>query len=51
MDAVAFGTSFLVNHDLPARIKTGTVLNQPDPAIFYTWDEQGYTDCPVLTTS
>ncbi|MXS84101.1 alkene reductase [Nitrosomonas oligotropha] len=51
IDAVAFGTSFLANPDLPARIKTGAALNPPNPATFYTWDAQGYTDYPALTTS
>ena len=51
VDAVAFGTSFLANPDLPARIKTGAPLNEPNPATFYTWDAQGYTDYPALTTS
>lgn len=51
IDAVAFGTSFLANPDLPARIKAGAQLNQPNPATFYTWDAEGYTDYPALTTS
>lgn len=51
IDAVAFGTSFLANPDLPARIKTGTLLNPPNPATFYTWDAEGYTDYPALTAS
>lgn len=51
IDAVAFGTSFLANPDLPARIKTGTLLNPPNPATFYTWDAEGYTDYPVLNPS
>lgn len=51
VDAVAFGTSFLANPDLPARIKTGAPLNEPNPATFYTWDAQGYTDYPALTTT
>lgn len=51
VDAVAFGASFLANPDLPARIKTGAALNPPNPATFYTWDAQGYTDYPALTTA
>ncbi len=51
IDAVAFGTSFLANPDLPARIKTGAPLNQPNPATFYTWSAEGYTDYPALNPS
>lgn len=47
VDAVAFGTGFLANPDLPARIKVGAVLNQPNPARFYTPGPEGYTDYPV----
>ncbi|MCY7407805.1 MAG: alkene reductase, partial [Alkalinema sp. CAN_BIN05] len=32
IDAVAFGSSFLANPDLPERIKLDAALNQPDPA-------------------
>jgi len=48
VDAVAFGVSFLANPDLPARIKTGAPLNEPNPATFYTFDAEGYTDYPTL---
>lgn len=48
LDAVAFGTSFLANPDLPARIKARAPLNKPDPAKFYTPGADGYTDYPVL---
>lgn len=47
LDAVAFGTSFLANPDLPARIKAGAPLNTPNPATFYTPGPEGYTDYPV----
>ena len=47
-DAVAFGTSFLANPDLPARIHTGAPLNAPNPATFYTPGPKGYTDYPAL---
>lgn len=50
VDAVAFGTSFLANPDLPARIKTGAPLNQPNPAKFYTPGSEGYTDYPALSS-
>lgn len=48
LDAVAFGTSFLANPDLPARIKQGAALNAPDAATFYTPGAKGYTDYPNL---
>ena len=48
VDAVAFGVSFLANPDLPARIRTGAPLNEPNPATFYTFDAEGYTDYPTL---
>lgn len=49
VDAVAFGTPFLANPDLPARVQAGAVLNKPDPATFYTPGAKGYTDYPALT--
>ena len=48
LDAVAFGTAFLANPDLPERIRRGVALNAPDPATFYTPGPQGYTDYPTL---
>lgn len=48
IDAVAFGTSFLANPDLPGRIKNNTDLNAPDPATFYSSGPAGYTDYPVM---
>lgn len=47
LDAVAFGTGFLANPDLPARIKMKAPLTPVDPATFYTPGPQGYTDYPV----
>lgn len=47
LDAVAFGTAFLANPDLPIRIRAGASLNQPDPTTFYTPGEHGYTDYPI----
>lgn len=49
LDAVAFGTAFLANPDLPARIRARSVLNSPDPATFYTPGPAGYTDYPALS--
>lgn len=53
IDAVAFGTPFLANPDLPTRFKQGAPLNAADPATFYTQSAEGYTDYPALepTTS
>ena len=48
LDAVAFGTSFLANPDLPARIKAGAALNAPDSSTFYTPGAKGYTDYPTM---
>jgi N-ethylmaleimide reductase len=48
LDAVAFGTSFLANPDLPERIKAGAALNAPDPSTFYTPGPKGYTDYPTM---
>jgi N-ethylmaleimide reductase len=48
VDAVAFGTAFLANPDLPERIRRGAPLNTPDPATFYTPGPEGYTDYPTL---
>lgn len=48
VDAIAFGTSFLANPDLPARIRAGAALNKPNPATFYSAGAAGYTDYPVM---
>jgi N-ethylmaleimide reductase len=48
VDAVAFGTTFLANPDLPARFKMGAALNVPDPKTFYAQGPVGYTDYPAL---
>lgn len=48
VDAVAFGTLFLANPDLPERIKTGHSFNEPNPKTFYTPGEVGYTDYPFM---
>jgi N-ethylmaleimide reductase len=48
LDAVAFGTSFLANPDLPARIAAKAPLNAPIAARFYSPGPEGYTDYPVM---
>jgi len=45
-DAIAFGTKFLANPDLPERFRRGAQLNEPDKSTFYTPGERGYTDYP-----
>jgi N-ethylmaleimide reductase len=47
LDAVAFGTAFLANPDLPARFKAKAPLNSPNPETFYSPGPAGYTDYPV----
>ncbi len=49
-DSVAFGTAFLANPDLPARVKAGAELNAPDQDTFYTADAKGYTDYPFMSS-
>jgi N-ethylmaleimide reductase len=51
LDAVAFGTAFLANPDLPERIQAGAKLNEPNPATFYTPGPEGYTDYPTMATA
>jgi N-ethylmaleimide reductase len=48
LDAVAFGTPFLANPDLPARVKAGAELNTPDAVTFYSPGAKGYTDYPAM---
>ena len=47
-DAVAFGRSFISNPDLVKRIEMNAILNEPDPATFYSSGAEGYTDYPFL---
>ncbi|MEV4357438.1 alkene reductase [Nonomuraea sp. NPDC049625] len=48
-DMIAFGSMFLANPDLPARLAVGGPYNTPDPAAFFGGDHRGYTDYPALT--
>lgn len=48
LDAVAFGTPFLANPDLPERFRLGAPLNRANPATFYAPGAVGYTDYPTL---
>ncbi|KAH6888278.1 hypothetical protein BKA70DRAFT_68413 [Coprinopsis sp. MPI-PUGE-AT-0042] len=45
-DIVAFGRSFIVNPDLPFRLKERIELNTPDVSTFYTSGEKGLIDYP-----
>ena len=47
-DLVAFGSTFLANPDLTARLRLDRPLNAPNPATFYTPGPEGYTDYPFL---
>ncbi|MDB6118299.1 MAG: NADH:flavin oxidoreductase [Verrucomicrobiaceae bacterium] len=47
-DAIAFGTSFLANPDLPMRFAQQAPLNTPDEATFYASGSTGYTDYPSI---
>lgn len=49
VDAIAFGTSYLANPDLPERIRAGAPLNSPYPSTFYVPGEKGYNDYPRMS--
>lgn len=49
-DLIAFGSSFISNPDLPARLRLGAPLVPPNPETFYTPGPEGYTDYPALDT-
>jgi N-ethylmaleimide reductase len=51
LDAVAFGTSFLANPDLPERFANASALNRPDSKTFYSPGPAGYTDYPRMGAS
>jgi 2,4-dienoyl-CoA reductase-like NADH-dependent reductase (Old Yellow Enzyme family) len=50
-DAVAFGTLFIANPDLPRRFALKAPLNAPHPETFYTPGPEGYIDYPALPDS
>ena len=50
-DAIAYGTHFLANPDLPARLAQDAELNAADPDTFYGGGEAGYTDYPALAST
>ena len=51
-DLVSFGTAFIANPDLPARLRAGAALAAPDPATVYGVPGRapalGYTDYPFM---
>ena len=47
-DAIAYGTLYISNPDLPARIKQGGPYTDADGATFYGGTAKGYTDYPSL---
>lgn len=47
-ELVSFGSSYIANPDLVARMASGAELAAPDQATFYTPDAKGYTDYPSL---
>ena len=49
VDAVAFGTTFIANPDLPRRFALNAQLNAPRPDKFYGGGAEGYTDYPTLS--
>jgi N-ethylmaleimide reductase len=48
-DLVSFARLALANPDLPRRIKESRPFNVPDRNTFYTNEEAGYIDYPVIT--
>ena len=49
-DAIAFGTPFIANPDLPNRMRQQVPLADPDSSTFYTPTAQGYTDYPAMSS-
>ncbi|MEH0156281.1 alkene reductase [Limibacter armeniacum] len=48
VDAVAFGTLFISNPDLPKRFELDAPLQKADPDTFYVPGAKGYIDYPTL---
>jgi N-ethylmaleimide reductase len=47
-DLIAFGRPFLANPDLPARLRAGYPLAEPDLGTLYGGGAEGYTDYPTM---
>jgi N-ethylmaleimide reductase len=50
-DLIAFGRPFISNPDLVERLKTGSVLAEPDQSTFYSPGSLGYSDYPALNSN
>jgi N-ethylmaleimide reductase len=48
-DLVSFGVPFIANPDLVERFVKNAPLNKADPSTFYSGEEKGYIDYPLLT--
>lgn len=46
--AVVFGHHFISNPDLPARVRVGVPLVEPDSKTFYSPGPRGYTDYQLM---
>ena len=46
--AIVFGHHFISNPDLPARVRAGVALVEPDSKTFYSPGARGYTDYPTM---
>ncbi len=47
-DMISYGSLFVSNPDLPARLKAGGPFTAPDPETLYGGGAKGYTDYPAL---
>ena len=47
-DLIAFGRHFISNPDLPARLKSGAAIVDPDTKTLYAGEAHGYIDYPAL---
>jgi N-ethylmaleimide reductase len=47
-DLIAFGRAFIANPDLPARLRSGYPLAEPDMSRLYGGGADGYTDYPAM---
>ncbi len=45
---IVFGHHFISNPDLPARVRAGVALVEPDAKTFYSPGARGYTDYPAM---